>query len=437
MKVNIYIYILLAGVGLMACDKEAPFDAGIKGEGQFNTAAISLQLKVDETIKVRSRAGNEDLLPDFDVYILNSNGQTEKYFKYGEMPEIVTLPQGSYRIKAIYGEDMVAGWDNPYLEGESKQFEIRPNEITTDIDPVSCYLKNVMVSVVFDNDLLESITGEPQVEVYVNKKGSLIYTKEHASKKTPGYFKHDEVSTLTAEFKAVMDGAELTEIKTLNNIEPGNHYRLTFYKHVYVGDESGFVEGGVKVDARVSVNDIQGNVTVGEEKPLTDVTWPTEDGDENKDDPGKEDPGKDDPQPPTTPGPQISLDPQSTVVLGEDAHNEIDVDTKVILNIHSESGIEKFKVTVESNTLDLEQLGAEGGELDMINPGGMLETLHQLQLLPEGVDSLKGEHDVKFDISGFMELLTLLGEDTHKFIITVGDADGEDTVYLNLTYTKK
>lgn len=438
MKAYKYIFGLFLTIGLVACDTEAPFENGnAQGEGSLHTANLNLSVDIDETIKVRSRSGNDDLLPDFHVYFLNSNGQSVKDYIYKDMPEVVTLPSGKYKVKAVYGQDLAADWNNPYFVGVSeKEFEIKANQITTEIDPVKCRLNNVMVSVVFDQDLLDHITGNPQVEVYVNKESSLVYKKSHSDNKTPGYFGHYEVCTLTAEFKGTVDGVNLNEIKTLTDVEPGYHYRLTFYRHVYTGDTSGKIEGAVFVDATVAINNVSENVTIGEESILTDVTWPTEDSENNNGQEG-EDPKDPDDKPSTYPdGPQITLDKLSTVELGDDVTNEITADTKVILDIHSNAGIETFTVRVESNTLDLEALGAKDGVLDMIEPGDMLETLHQLELLPEGVDSLKGYNDVKFDISGFMELLILLGEDNHKFIITVGDADGEDTVYLNLSYHK-
>lgn len=439
MKTKKYILLLSLGLALASCHNEDPFESSISGgeEGQFYTAALNLSVTVDETIKVRSREGNEDLLPDFDVYFLNSSGQAVKTYKYGEMPEIVSLTQGNYKIVASYGQDVAAAWNNPHFKGVSKEFAIKANQITTDIDPVECTLQNVMVSVVYDSELLQHIEGNPTVEVYVNKTSSLIFNKSHSDNKTPGYFKHDEVSTLTAEFTGVVDGVELTEVKTLNNIQPGNHYRLTFYRHVYVGDESGFIEGGVKVDAKVSVNNLSGDVVVEDESVLTDVTWPSEDngntenpGDNEGDDPeDPDDPAN--PGEPSTAAPTITLDPSSTVAIGK--VNNVSADDVVIMLIHSEKGLTKFTVDIVSENLHLSDLGADSDSLDLVNPGNMLETLQYLGLLKEGQESLRGETDVDFDITGFMEMLTAVkGE--HHFIVTVGDENGEtsETLILNV-----
>lgn len=436
MKTKRFIIYLLGALGFASCSSEDPFDKESgQAEGQVSTAAIQLAVNFDETIKVRSQGLNEDLLPDFDIYFLNSAGQTVKSYKYGEMPEVVTLNQGSYRIVASYGKNLGAEWNNPYFKGESKQFEIKPNKITTEIDPVECSLQNVMVSVVFDKELLEHITGEPQVEVFVNNNGSLIFNKVHSDNKTPGYFMHDDVNTLVAEFTGVVDGVNLREIKTLNEVKPGIHYRLTFYRHVYTGDESGDVETDVMVDAKVTVNDVSGKVTIEEDEPLTDVTWPTEDGDEDKKPGGDTDPeNPDDPTTPDNPsseGPSIDLVSPSTVEFGK--VNDVNEDSIVKMKITSKTGLTKFNVDIVSETLHLSDLGADSDSFDMINPGSMLSTLQALGLLKEGQESLEGETIVDFDITGFMGMLTAV-QGEHHFVLTVGDAEGETvkTLILNV-----
>ena len=419
---KIYIIYSLLALGLLSCSKESPFDNGEnqQGEGQLSTSAISLQLDVDETIRVRSRAGNEDLLPDFDLVIADASGNVVSNFKYRELPEIITLRQGNYKIKAEYGEDKPADWNNPYFAGEG-QFSIKANEITKDIDPVICYLKNVMVSIKFDEELLNAITGSPKVDVNVNNMGTLTYTIEHSKNGTPGYYKHDDVQTLVATFTGIVDGVQLKETKTLDNIKPGNHYRLNFYKHIYQGDESGYVEGGVQVDARVTVNNLSENVDLEEETILEDVTWPSEN--------EEKDPDPSDPTEPSTDGPTIELDPQSTVEF--DKVNDVTSEDIVIMKIHSNTGLTKFVVDIVSENLHLSDIGADSDSLDLIEPGKMLEALHVLHLIDEDKESLRGETDVDFDISGLMDMLVGVNGE-HKFIVNVGDSEGENTKELIL-----
>lgn len=430
MKTNKYLYTILASIGLISCNTEAPFQTGTQeGEGQVSTASISLQLDLDETIKVRSNDDNEELLKDFRVYFMNSSGQAVKQFKYSEMPEVVTLNAGNYSIQAVYGEDSHAAWNNPYFTGASKEFTVKPNQITMDLDPVVCSLQNVMVSVIFDNELLEHMSGAPQVEVYVNKEASLIFKKEHSDNKTPGYFKHSDVNTLTAEFKGVVDGVEIRETKTLKNVEKGKHYRLTFYRHVYTGDESGEIDGDIMVDAKVTVNDLSADIIPEEESILTDVTWPDqEDNKGDNENPGEENPG-DNPDDPKSDGPVIELDKASTVEFGK--INNVTEDDVVIMNITSASGITKFRVDIESETLSLTDVGATSNTIDLVEPGDMLETWRALDLLGEDETTLKGKKEVTFDITKFMAMLVVVkGE--HHFILTVADNDGEKTVTLIL-----
>lgn len=434
MKTYNYISSIILTLGLVSCSAEAPFGTENSiGEGHLDTSSLLLNLNVDETIKVRSRAGNDDLLPDFKVYFLDSKGQSVKDYKYGEMPEIVTLPEGNYTVKAIYGEDLAASWDNPYFTGDSEEFSIKANNITTDLNPVECSLKNVMVSIVFDSELMEHITGEPKVEVYVNSDSSLVYSKTHSDNKTPGYFGHYEVCTLMAEFSGNVDGVDLKEIKTLTNVEPGNHYRLTFYKHTYTGDESGNAETDVQIDAKVTVNNVSADVNLGEDSILTDVTWPTEDGDKN------EEPGEDEnpntpedpnvPDNPTSEGPTVEMDPASTVEIGK--VNDVTPYDVVIMKIHSNTGITKFIVDIISDSLHLSDVGADSDSIDLINPGKMTETWQEIGILKPGETTLEGKTDVDFDITGLMKMLCALNGE-HKFVINVADDEGETSVTLIL-----
>lgn len=451
-------------LGLASCSVEAPFD---KSQNQ-NTAVflksyLSLDIKLDANIKVQSvtRDASQDLLEDFTIAFLKAGStDTVRVYKYSEMPEVISIPEGSYQITATYGNgDLDAEWENPYFLGKSEEFSVRPDKVTTSIEPITCTLQNVMVSVVFDPELMEHISDAPEVEVYVNQNKSLTFKKEHSDGQIPGYFKHSEVNTLTAKFTGTVDGIKLTETKTLENVKPGNHYRLNFNRHSFNGEDRGDADLAIVVDANVSVNEVGSDYEIGEEEPLTDVTFPKEDngdeepgegdnkgddnnGDNNGDDdnPGDNNQGGDTPSEPENPGVSDGLkvsDSNSDAKLG--IPYNVNENSKIALTFTSESGFQEFNVEVES-TGGLKELIGEGsetgqgnGKLDLVNPGSMKEFLQQVNLLKG--DSVGGLHEVVFDVSDLMGLL-LMVDGTHTFNIHVKDSSGEINTSLILVVGK-
>ena len=436
MKNKLYITILLA-LGLSSCSVETPFQgADYSGEGEFSKAALNLDVRLDNNVKVRtsSRAG-EDLLDDFDIYFINtSTNQTAKYFSYKDMPEVITLPQGNYRVEAVYGEDLEAEWENPHFKGSSSNFSIEANKINTKIDPIICTLQNVMVSVIFEDELLKHITGEPEVEVSVNTGKSLTYKLDHSNNQIPGYFKHSEVCTLTATFRGVVDDMALTETKALDNIEAGNHYRLTFALHSYDANEKGEVDPEIFVDAFVTVQEVSQDIEVPEDEPLDDVTWPTEDPDDN---PNIPNPPSDPNEPGESTGLTVILDPSITdSKFTLEAENFVDNNSKIALKIHSDEGLTEFRVKVNIVGIDLSTMGIPGNTLDFINPQeSYREFINGIGIMgPEGQEkeSLRGEKDVVFDLADFMTLLCM-NKGKHTFDLHVADANGSKDITLRLT----
>ena len=107
MKRIIYIYSIIAlALGMASCSTEAPLQCGIpKREGRVLASALSVELKTDEKL-VRS-SGVPDV-SDFTVDFIKADNLEDspvKHFRYGDMPEVVTLPVGEYVARAYYGGD--------------------------------------------------------------------------------------------------------------------------------------------------------------------------------------------------------------------------------------------------------------------------------------------------------------------------------------------
>ncbi|MCH5234402.1 MAG: DUF4493 domain-containing protein [Muribaculaceae bacterium] len=437
MKKIKYIIPIIASLGFVSCSVEKPFEGGhASGTGELSKYAFDIDASVMDNTRATT---SQDLIDDFSIVIqkiATTPLTAASYNRYGDMPDVVTLDAGSYKAFATYGENPDAAFEKPYFLGESEVFDIVADKITTDIGDIKCKLENVKVTIDFHSSLYNVTDENAYVEVYVNKDASLKFTKDE---KRAGYFKHSDVCTLTATFHGVVDGVELNEVKTLDNVSKGNEYSLTFSKHTYSEDsDEGQLSAGVNVAASVTIVNLNDKITIEEDKVLDDKERPSESDPSAGEDPGTEDP--EDPEGPGTeepenPGKIPTIEAQDPIDL--DKVNEVDNSSTVVIIFTSQIGFTKFVADIESNDLTDEELKQVGlaAHLDLINPGELKDPLQGLGLLKneegEDVDSVLGQKIVKFDISRFMTPLSIFpGE--HHFIIKVGDDNGENQCTLKL-----
>lgn len=443
-----YIYLLLSAIIVSlatSCSKDAPFEGDADtAYGQLLTASLDVSLKSEygpRSLRDRRVRAAAPSVNDFTVEFYRQDAAEGDApvasYKYSEMPEIITLPVGSYTAKAFYGSNPVAAWDEPYYEG-STEFSIEADKITENVEPIVCTFANVRVSVNFDDLLLASMSPDCKVTVKVGDVGELDFTLADMGVRS-GYFRYVEGSTtLVATFTGTVDYVYTVESKSGIDVKPGTHYQINFRLHDAGEDDPGFIVPGhgndsfLFVDAEVKSENMDADVDSGETGGVTDDLRPTE----TPDDPGKDEPGPDDPS--------VEGAPEITVAApySLDRTNEIELDDNqqskypVVLYIKSTApdGLTGFKVNIISNTLTPSVLVGAGltDELDLINPGEFLVPLQDLGFLKPGVTSLKGEKDVELSITDFLPLLTILGEGTHQFRLTVTDANGTTVKTLTL-----
>lgn len=423
MKKTYILSAVAAGLLLTGCGKEDPFGTVEVGEGQFLKSAIAVDVKVDETIRqnVRTRAAEADI-NDFTV-VFTKDGQSQPYvtYKYADMPDIVVLPIGNYTCTAYYGENRIAEWENPYFLGKSETFEVVENEITSYIEPIECRLENIKVTIDFDPLLKSKMSADSYVEVKVGANSGLNYTAAEAESGKAGYFMHTAETTLVATFYGDIDGTRTVESKSYKNVEKGNHYKITFKLHNGgQGSATGDVDGDIRVDASVSVTDVERNIEI-EDEILDDSERPKED----PDDPTP--PGPSDPKAPEITGvAPINLDGVNVIKIGDPG--------TCVLNVKStaEGGFTTFYCDIESPNLTPEELASVGlsSHIDIVNPGNLEDALRGLGL-PVNVG---GQKEVEFNLTSFLPLLGVFGEGQHNFIITVGDANGTTVKTLILKF---
>lgn len=412
---------LLPIVAMSSCSKEDPFPGFDGPTGTLSTRSLTLELDNEENLIATK---SPEKLPkyvsgvekkDFTIRFTRDGASRPLYtYKYNEMPEVITLPVGKFTVEAVYGSNQVAAFEAPYFYG-SKEFEIKENEITDDVGPVTARFSNVRVTVIFDPVLVAHCEPGAKVLVRVGRDGVLEFTPD--DQEQSGYFRYVSTSrTLAAEFNGVVDGSPDTASITYNNVNAGNHYCITFRLNAINSGDTGDSNLVLKVDGSCESTDMN----VGAE-----TDWEPIEDDRN--------PGGTTPEPPV-PGSGPTIIPAPGTGLNLDAENVVDENSKVALNVTSATGFTEFKVYIDNEELaNLLESSMGVRFFDLISPGSSLDTCHSLGLLDDDQDSVQGLKSKDFDVSGFMVMLTALGPDKqYVFRLVVGDSEGTVTKELKL-----
>lgn len=418
----------MVGVALLTgCANEAPFaqPSSEQATGKLMTRSLGLKLGNTEGINVSTRA-EVPSTGDFNVVISRKtntrDGSGSVEYKYSDMPEVLTLPVGDYQVYAHHGDNKPSAWEEPYYYGES-EFGIAADKITDTVDPIVAKLSNIRVTIVFHQSLLNYISPDTKVEVVVGDQGVMTFTPTETRS---AYFQYvNESQTIAATFTGKVDGSDVVETHTHDDVAPGNHYRLTFRRHGIDDDEPGTVTGAISVDATVEQIDMNHKIDGEGEEYFEDDQRPVQG-------------GQDEPTPPVgdkTP-PQIEA-------IASEANPDFDIiDLNKVNEVtdhlycawkitsEAEGGFTAFTVDIKSDTLTPEELTSVGvaDHLDLINPGEYENALKGLGF----PTSIGGQNEAEFDITEFLSLMTILGEANHEFKMTVSDANGTSVFYLRL-----
>lgn len=432
---NLYIVSILAGtLALGSCSKEAPFSGasedGDGTTGQVSKSALVMEVKNDAITTTRAEADVD--INDFNIlFFKNGNSQPVANYKYGEMPEVITLPVGSYTCTATYGENRQAEWDSPYFLGSSEAFEVRAYEITSEISRIECTLENIMVTINYDASLRSAMSPDSYVEVKVGNSASLRYGVAEADAKKAGYFKHDNEISLVAVFHGTVNGVETVETKSLANVSKGLHYNITFRLHTGGGsDATGDANTDVNVDASVSVTDVVRDVELPEEELLDDSERPTED------------PG-DGPQPPVPGGNPPTILLNGGELLDTPYQGASMTNCVLTMTSESEGGFTTFVCNIKSELLESELPGMGlPTHIDLAHPENMEipegYTLEDVMGVLQGFQfptDVLGKKSATVDLTNFIGLMGQLGSgQQHAFELIVGDANGETVKTLTLNF---
>ncbi len=402
-------------LGLWSCSDSWEPNADKSG----SVALAGMEVEVDNAEKVVSRAAVDK--NDFLVRIYDDKETLVGNWVYGNMPEIVTLKVGDYRVDVMSHEVKKSEWDAPYFLG-SKTFSVADSKIT-EIGTIVCKFSSLKVSVRFDEQLRKVLGDDVTVTVKANDSGALIFTPDETRS---GYFEVVKGSaTLTLAFAGTVKGNYEEIINAYTDIEPGQHRIVTYSLRGPGGDvpdESGTVDPNEGIDIDVSYTDENLNGNVDDEEENLDPS----------DRPGQEE-DPDDPNPPTPPVTDEGAIDITSDALSFDEPNGLDKGDLAIVNITAEKGISHLNVEITTDNDNFRQAVSEmlPLEFDLAEPGDQKAAFEGLGF-PTG-DNVIGKTELIFDIRQFIPLLDSFSG-LHSFKLTVTDSNGKQ---LSKTLTFK
>lgn len=407
-----------------ACHSEKMETGTTDVTGQLSLASMKMEvdLKVD-TVYPQSRAGVD--VSNFLLTIKNSQGEQVEQYTYSEMPEIISLPVGTYTVVASSAEAATNGFDVPFYTGSTEQFTIKENELT-EVSALTCRLANVMISVEYDEELRKLMGEDVVTTVTIKEKTQDMIIKEYSldipsSETRKAYLiAPASVSPMDITLKGTIDGEFVTEVNRVDEVQAGQ-YNIIKYTLSPVDDGNNSVGGNlniaINIDSSMTSSDETVGVNPGEEPGIDD--FPTDGGEEPGDGDGDGEGG-------------ITSD---ISITGKDlGGSPFDIDqtqtitgaTTLIVGIEAPAGIQNLKVTISSDNEEFRAIGEGLGEFDLAHSDSMNEDAQaMLPILGLPIDdAVLNQTNLDFNISKFTSMLAGF-EGTHTFKITVTDNQGK------------
>ena len=331
-------------LGAASCSED--WTPPVAEEGSVNLNSLSVDMSDAEKVSTStvSRA-SVDLAP-FIVTVSNGADYTRTY-TYGDMPEVLALPVGSYTISVKSHEVQKAEWERPLYLG-TKEFIVTKGKIT-DIGVVTASFASLKVTVQFTDDLKPLLGDDVKVTVIANDQGSLVYTP---SETRAGFFEVVEGSnTMIARFEGTIDGVYTTQDTPFADVEAGQHriVRYSAKSNPDIPEQSGGISGsGITLDTSVINQDINSDVIVSEDN----IDSSDRPGQEEPDQPG---PGPDEPGPDQPGEKAVTFEPHDSPNLDLEGENDANEYVgNAIVRITAPKGIKDLVVSITSDNGDFE-----------------------------------------------------------------------------------
>jgi len=400
---------LLIAAGLilaLSCgkDKSVPTEKPTEGTLSFS----SFSLECDETLDTRASVAGGN----YSVFIYDTEGKLCKSSTYSEVKSSasgLTLPSGQYTLVArSQSEDVpVAAFEQP-VYGASSQFQITAGQ-TTNAPALTCTLLQCKVTVSYNDDFLNSVTGNGTATVTVTEGHPLEFAMNYsggnaAYDQTAGYFAINGNSTMEVTFKGNIDGKSQKMTKVFTGITAKQWRQIRFVKKT---DETGNASFDITINPYVEDEDLNNQMSVAETVIGDDPKAPKGDG-----------------------GITLAFDytngcdSQFTDLMAMKIPAVTDRTMKLIFSVDVPNGIKKFLVNISSTSESFTTAvaAADATTLNLISPSEASMIVFEIVPFPYG-SALLGQTHLSLDLSASQEAIVMFpGE--HTFSLDITDNSG-------------
>lgn len=257
--------ILLLGLGLLAgvtsCEMKDEI-LGDKDDLSGDTGTLSLGLETNNetnTIVTKADSGDETINA-FPVTIYDSTGEVyESYNSYSDVPEMLRMPVGEYRVEAHSSGNFETRMSTPYFAGE------KTLSITKDVESeatILCKMQNLPIVIQPDESFLVQFTTWT-IQLDDGKGSTLTFTNTDTAPYSAYWKVGENVTSIAVHVTATTtSGDYVTQNYTCTK---------SGAEEDYIGDTENFV-GGDKLVINLTPEDA--DVTVGVTIGITvDITF--------------------------------------------------------------------------------------------------------------------------------------------------------------------
>ena len=202
------LYILAILLTASACNKAvmSPQQMGIVTLSLASDVAAIVDTKADDTIDYDS------FHIDIEGRTLIGNGYSQNDLRYGDMPESMLIPFGTYSFMAEsctegYAETSNSGFGCVRYEGTTSDVSIMTDE-PMGIE-IECSMANTKVTLVFDESFLMDF-AEPHAELVVGARKLELDDADEAASRVMYFNVGDGSDMLTYTVYGKIDGRQLT-----------------------------------------------------------------------------------------------------------------------------------------------------------------------------------------------------------------------------------
>lgn len=213
----------------------------------------TVSLNVSTETGFQSRAVNESdysTLSNYTVQILQS-GKVLHEYAYSEIPSFISLQNGSYQLKAFYGEDLAASTKSMYVEGTTK-FDINSDQVNVD---VTCKPVCARVKVVFASEMSQYYS-DYSIKFTTVALGETSYVWEKTAS-DPVYLKVNEKETVKATINLIKtSNGKSSSIEKTYTLSPKDALTLNVKPVINSGNV------GITIVVDSSTNDIPVDIVI-------------------------------------------------------------------------------------------------------------------------------------------------------------------------------